>query len=122
MLRLLLSTDQEWKLNVNLRDISGHSALMLASQKGFVVTVKELLACPSHCNRMGGRAIDLNIKDSDGNTAMHLAAMNGFRDIVELLKKAGADGNIMNHKGGTADQILADVETEEMLDRMSVEK
>jgi ankyrin repeat protein len=34
--------------------------------------------------------VDPNIKDKDGETALTLAAEEGHKEIVEILKKAGA--------------------------------
>lgn len=114
LLRLLMSA--EWEMNVNWTTFSGRTALMEAAARGLFATVQELLRCPPHARRLGGRSLDLDTQDSQGCTAMHLAASNNFADVVELLSKAGASSTLRNGDGSTAAEVLALAEAEEMLD------
>jgi hypothetical protein len=65
IVKLLLS---HHAIDVNSRDKSEKTPLMLATENREPVVVKSLLGCDG---------IDVNSKDSNGNTALHLAA--GFR-------------------------------------------
>jgi ankyrin repeat protein len=69
------------KVDVNIKDIYGRTALMRASQNGHNEIVKILLA----------HGADVNAKNSKGITALMCAPKNkeGY-EIVQLLKKAGA--------------------------------
>ena len=94
---------------------------MAAAQNGLTTTVTELLRCPAHASRFGGRAIELNAVDREGRTAMHLAAENVFSDIMELLLNAGADATLQdNIKEATAAQVLAEAEMQAGLDNMEL--
>ena len=52
----------------------------------------------------------LNIQDKGGDTALHIAVRYGAKKCVHALCDRGARGNIVNRKGETADQLLADTQ------------
>ena len=66
--------------DVNAKDNTGRTTLMLAAVGGHSATVEALLTAGP----------DVNAMSKTGQTALLLAAMRGHTDIVELLKKAGA--------------------------------
>ena len=103
--------------NINLQNIYGHSALMLASKFSnyfsSIETVKLLL----------DNGADPNLKNKDGNTVLIIVLKNinlsnqfyrsSSIDIVKLLLEYGADPNIKNKEGKSAYDF---VETEEQID------
>ena len=58
----------------------GGTALMYAANIGHTNTVHALLA----------EGADVNAKDNDGNTALMIAKKRGHKEIVRVLKEAGA--------------------------------
>jgi ankyrin repeat protein len=42
---------------------------------------------------------DINHKGKDGSTALHLAAQEGRIETVDVLLKAGANSQTLNHRG-----------------------
>jgi ankyrin repeat protein len=77
--RVLLSGGAD----VNAKNDSGGTALMLASYTGEAETVRALLS--------GGA--DVNARDDDGVTALKLAKLKNHNEIVQILKQAGARTN-----------------------------
>src|SRR5699024_10253684 len=52
------------------------------------------------------RKININaVLDNAGNTAMHMAALHGQLQVLQLLRQAGANPNILNKRGKTAFDI-----------------
>lgn len=112
--------------NLNLRDLTGMTALSHAAKDGNVDIVKILVAAKCDLNIVGGinewtgqcrwsplmiasseghiaivdellkGSADLHIKDFDGNTALMLAALNGHTDVIVMLHEKGADINTVN--------------------------
>jgi ankyrin repeat protein len=68
------------KVNTELTDHNGWTALMWATRGGHLDIVKILIA--------GG--VDVNVKAKDGRTAIVIARNEDFKDILDELKKAGA--------------------------------
>jgi len=67
--------------NINSQDRNGMSSLMFAAKNGDTEMVRLLLNYNP----------DLNLNEfNTGNTAILLAKKNNHREVVELLKKAGA--------------------------------
>lgn len=90
--------------NLNVRDISNQTALIAASQKGYVDIVNALIQAGS----------DLNVKDDNGLTPLMVAiegtGLNkGHPQIAKALIQAGADVNIKNIRGLTALMMAASV-------------
>ncbi|XP_030231342.1 photoreceptor ankyrin repeat protein [Gadus morhua] len=86
-------------LDVNLQDNEGNTALMIASQAGYVSSVMYLL------NYYPG--VDTEIKDCRGFTALIKAAMKGRNDIVAILIMAGADMHAVDSTKGKCAQEWA---------------
>jgi len=91
------------KIDVNIRDAKGNTALMLATSLGYTNIednegiVELLLSHPNVKDK-----IDVNIRDAEGNTALMYAVMSGKERIAELLlNHPNIDVNIKN-KGFTA--------------------
>ena len=49
----------------------------------------------------------INLQDKSGDTALHIAAKYDAKKCVRMLQERGAQGDIHNMKGETADQLLA---------------
>lgn len=79
------------RVDVNVQDWEGYTALMKAARNGHVAVCQALL---------DGRA-DVNKMNSIGNTALHLACLNGYKDVVHLLINSGSDVNKRNIYGQT---------------------
>lgn len=87
--QLFLACD---KVNVNLQDKFGTTALMLAVKKGSVDIVKTLLEHPGHYAKKGRSQkamphtiVDPNLTDSFGSTALEMAVTQGHTSIVEAM-------------------------------------
>ncbi|KAF0247509.1 MAG: ankyrin repeat protein [bacterium] len=80
-------------VNVETQDISGKTALMEGSRKGYKEIVRLLL----------DKGADVNNHDSyNGNTALIYAAIYGQTEIAEMLLKKGANVNAKSHEYQTA--------------------
>lgn len=77
--------------DVNVRNDFGATALIMASQAGYIEIVKILLDASA----------DVNSTSKD-MTALFLASQQGYTEIVGLLLGAGADVNVKNEEGLTA--------------------
>ncbi|MBC6401410.1 MAG: ankyrin repeat domain-containing protein, partial [Ekhidna sp.] len=80
--------------DVNAKDNSGRTVLMLAVIDGQIAAINALL-------KVSG--IMVNIEGPNGDTALHLAALSDYTAIVNaLLKVDGIDVNAKNNQGNTA--------------------
>lgn len=76
----------------------GQTLLHLAAKLGFPVLTQFLIK----------HEIDLDVRDRNGYTALHFATLSGSRGCARLLLQAGADLEIVNVLGKTAqEQALA---------------
>jgi len=75
----------EARADVNATDISGHTALMLASRKGDEETIDVLAELPQ---------LDLDICNTQGQSAHALALAAGHRDAADLLVRLGAKADV----------------------------
>ncbi len=78
--------------DVDARNESHRTVLMLAALKGQAAVVKELM----------NRGADVNARDGDGMTALMWAAFGGSPDVVQALLKRGADPSARSNRGETA--------------------
>ena len=70
--------------------VGGAALLYFAASRGCLETVQILLE---------KEGVVLNIKDHEsGDTALHAAAKNGHREVVQLLRKAGASLGLCNNQ------------------------
>lgn len=90
-LKLVISSG----IHVDASDDDGETALMEASEKGWVQVVHELLKQGAAVNRV----------DEDGRTALMYAANKGQTEVVKALIAAGANINARDEDGETALQI-----------------
>jgi len=114
----------------NLVDERGFTALMKASNGGYIAIVRMLLKAKANPNltnsygtalmwasEKGHTAIvrmllkakaNPNLAGGDGITALILASMNGHVDTVEILLNAGANVNLATRNGNTALMLASD--------------
>jgi twitching motility protein PilT len=78
-------------LNVDLKDQTGSTALMLASAYGHTEIVQALIE----------HAADPNVRDNNGLTALMRAAMRDNPDVIRTLALAQADINAKSTSGNT---------------------
>ncbi|XP_064259442.1 ankyrin repeat and death domain-containing protein 1B isoform X6 [Passer domesticus] len=83
---------QDLHLNdLNKPDGKGKKPFLLASEKGHVDMIKNLIALKLFTSE----------KDKEGNTALHLAAKNGHSEVVEILLEQWEEINDFNQNGET---------------------
>ena len=70
----------------------GNTALIIASQRGYLDIVKALIAAGA----------DVNAASKDGNTALTVASSNGHLEVVKALIAKRADVNAADKDGNTA--------------------
>ena len=78
--------------DVNAKDASGVTALMLAASKGRAVPLNHLLARGAH----------VNAQSQKGWTALTYAAWEGHPSLVRRLLESGADPALVDRSGSTA--------------------
>ncbi len=78
--------------NVNARDASGRTALLVATVARKTDAVRQLLEAEA----------DVDIQDYQLDNPFLYAGAEGLLDIVRLMNEAGADPAITNRYGGTA--------------------
>lgn len=84
--------------DINQRNDTGRSALLIAARHGKLPAVEALVQAGA----------DINLQDKNGDTALHLAAVNTHRPVVEFLLRHGANAKTRNNNHLTA---LGAVET-----------
>jgi len=85
---------------------AGQSLLHLGAALGFERLLKELLRCN----------IDHDLQDANGFTALHFAALYGHLGCAQLLAYEGADTDIVDIWGRTAQQVALDSDHYEVAD------
>ena len=78
---------QGW--DVNIKDSSGNSPLLVACQNGHVTIAEYLVQ----------QGADINAKNNKGNTSLHYCIAYKFSDIASMLIKEGADEFAVNNEG-----------------------
>ena len=78
--------------NMNHADKTGHTALLLASLKGYFPLVNCLIA----------RGANVHDTNSNGDTAVILAARHGHLELVRLLNENGANMRLYQPQAGEA--------------------
>uniref|UniRef100_A0A8B9ENN6 Ankyrin repeat and death domain containing 1B n=1 Tax=Anser cygnoides TaxID=8845 RepID=A0A8B9ENN6_ANSCY len=81
--------------DLNKPDGRGRKPFLLASEKGHVDMINNLIALKLFTSE----------KDQEGNTALHLAAKNGHSEVVEILLKQWEEINDLNQNNSSALQI-----------------
>ena len=126
-LRAVKALLQSPRLQVDVRNASGESALMLAAIKGHTDIVKALLARDAEVNKTGWTPLHygasgvqaqqtaivalllehhayIDAASPNGSTPLMMAAQYGTREVVKLLLEEGADPALKNQLGlGAAD-------------------
>ena len=85
------------KVDVNVRDEDGTTALCSAAEKGHIEIVKLLLDAKA----------DVTPQDSKGRTVLHLTASCGHTEAVKMLLNAKADTITQDESGSTALHLAA---------------
>lgn len=80
------------KLETEIKDANGRTALMSASQMGYINDVLMLLKA----------GVNIEAKDKNGFTALMLAAAQSKTEVVEALLEAGANIDAEDEQGRTA--------------------
>ena len=88
----LLLNDKDKKVEINLQDKRGSTALHLAAFKGNKEIVQLLI----------DKGANINLQDKQGSTALHWAELQGHKEIVKLLIDSAVDTNATNNNGYTA--------------------
>ena len=88
-------------INIDLQDMNGNTALMIASEDGHIDIVNSLIEATA----------DVNLQDINKETALIKASEYGYIDIVNALIKAGADPYLKNIYEETALDIAEREET-----------
>ncbi len=89
---LLLDENGTLLVDINTRNESGETALMIASDNGNLEVVRWVLSYEE----------DLSLKDVHGNNALIRAAKKGYFDVVEELLNKKANINSTNNDNRTA--------------------
>uniref|UniRef100_A0A8C5MVV9 Ankyrin repeat domain 29 n=1 Tax=Leptobrachium leishanense TaxID=445787 RepID=A0A8C5MVV9_9ANUR len=89
LLQLLLNSG---RVDVDCKDSTGATALMVASYAGHIECVRELVL----------QGADINVHRESGSTALFFAAQQGHNDVVRLLFEFGASTEFTTMDGGTA--------------------
>lgn len=101
-IKLLLKHGAE----INNKNKSGISALMIASINGYDSIIKYLIA----------EGADINATDKDGNNALMLAVSKGRTDIAKYLVSINININQQNNKGRTALMLTYRLKNYELAD------
>ncbi|KAM8966899.1 ankyrin repeat domain-containing protein 29 [Pelodytes ibericus] len=88
LLQLLLNSG---RVDVDCRDSTGSTALMVASFAGHMECVRELVL----------QGADINLQRQSGSTALFFAAQQGHNSIVKFLFEFGASTEFATKDGGT---------------------
>ncbi|EGD86482.1 hypothetical protein H112_04973 [Trichophyton rubrum D6] len=120
---------EKGKANIEIKNSSGWTSLLLAARWGYVGIVKYLIGCGANPNIVSVRTrtalhmaalhqhgeiarmlvgldIDVNAADEDGWMPLHMAARNGAENIVRLLLESGADPHAEFKPGGVSSSPL----------------
>ncbi|KAL9821263.1 ankyrin repeat and death domain-containing protein 1B isoform 3-T3 [Geothlypis trichas] len=98
---------QDLHLNdLNKPDGKGKKPFLLASEKGHVDMIKNLIALKLFTSE----------KDEEGNTALHLAAKNGHSEVVEILLEQWEKINDLNQRQETPLHLAADLGNVELVE------
>ncbi|KAK8727165.1 hypothetical protein OTU49_009724, partial [Cherax quadricarinatus] len=77
--------------NVNLQNMNGFTALILAAREGNTIILNKLLAAGAN----------LNLQEKSGKTALHWATRNHWLDAIKALLKTCPDVTIKDKRGMT---------------------
>jgi ankyrin repeat protein len=96
----LLSLGDSNRIDLNMKNEEGQTALMIAYREGHLNVVEKLLSVAE------SNQIDLNMKNQDGDTALMMACREGHVNIVEkllsLAESNQIDLNIKNQDSNTS--------------------
>ncbi len=101
------------RMNVNVRDANGRTALMIAALNDQPEKVKELII----------NGANVNIQDNEGYTALNYAYADHSFEPAEILIKYGADLNIKDKYGrNILFQAIDVINNPEYIDRVLIKK
>jgi len=84
-------TENHGKVNLDVQDGLGNTALHYSAQGGHTDTLQKLL----------DHKANPNIRNQVGDTALHKAVSKGDKNNIRLLCENGADANVKNNKNLT---------------------
>ena len=88
----------------------GDTALHLAASKGSTACLTLLLAAGAEVvELLVAKGALLDTRAPNGRTALMLAAQNDHADVSLVLRRAGADAELVDYDGKTAEVILKEV-------------
>jgi len=90
--------------DVNTRDASGNTPLIVCAQNGHT----------SLCHLLVERGAQINAANHKANTAVHYALAYGFQDVTEFLISNGGDDTAVNIDGLTPYELRLTYQGEEM--------
>ncbi len=83
------------KINVDLQDIVGNTALMIAAQNNNIQMLKNLIEV----------GVNINMQNVDGFTALMIAAQRNSLEVIKELLAAKANTTVWNKLNQTALQV-----------------
>ncbi|KAI9357332.1 ankyrin repeat-containing domain protein [Zopfochytrium polystomum] len=100
--------------DLNAEDLGHRTCLHICCFRGYVDTVKLILAAESP------KKADVGALSLRGNSPLHAAAEPGHVEIVKLLLDAGANSTIRNMSGLTASDVANDETVKEVIENYSL--
>ena len=109
---ILLDSGSSLETRISARSDAGWTPLSLAARHGHIETAKCLLL----------RGAQLDTQSDDKNTPLHRASLMSYTDMVQLLLQCGANQEIRNRDGKTAEDLANNDETRSVFTKYKEKK